>query len=129
MRALANNTVRRLRVGRRWLKHALNTCAGGMAFFSGMCLGILLYLCWVLLSLWFTSQGDRIALSAVATVLGLSTLFPASLVLFYYLRPISPPLTAYTPPRTTVVRVVVASALFTVVVLTIAFGIGGWFVH
>lgn len=129
MRAGASHTVQRLRVWRRWLRRTLNTRTGMMAFFGGMCLGVLLSVCWLLLVLRFDVQADRIALSAAATVLGLSVLLPASLVLVFYFLPISPPLTAYTPPRATILRLMAAFALYTLLVMILVFAIGGLFHH
>lgn len=109
MRTRASTTVKWLRQGRQWLKRNLNTRAGAIAIAGGMCIGLLLRLCWVLLLLWLAPPADPSYLLGQAFALEVSVMATAVCALSgYFLIP----RTAYTPPRAVIAGVVLMYALY-----------------
>lgn len=125
MRPVAGNTVRRLRLGRAWLRYNLNTPAGSAAVIGGLGLGALLRVCWDVLLLLQGSSSGQVALSAEAVAVGLSALVMGVFAAIFLFLPLQPPMTAYTPPRNTIVGIAATCALAMLILVSI----GAWLIY
>lgn len=116
MRTRASTTVRRLRQGQQWINRNLNTRAGTIAAGGGLCLGLLLRLCWVLLLLWLAPPADPSLLQGQAFALGMGVMATAACTLsgFFII-----PRSAYTPPRAVIAGVVCMYAFYIEVVMSV----------
>jgi hypothetical protein len=126
MQRAAINVMWWLRLGQRWLKRNLSTCAGILAFLGGLCLGTLLRLAWVVLLLRVGPPSDQIALSAWAFALGLGVLCLGGFwVAFFLFVPHQRFVPGSTPSRSSITGIVLANAIYVIVALSI----GDWLIH
>lgn len=118
MHGTARITIRRLQQGRRWLKHNVNTRAGTVAALGGLCRGVFLCLCWLLLLLQLTPSFQplrRAGLEGEAFALGLMVMatFAFTLASLFH------PRTEYTPPRVVIAGIVTVGAVYMVVTVVV----------
>lgn len=122
MRRETPGAVRWLRA--RWepLKRDLNTPAGMIAFFGGLCLGLLLRMCWALALLHLDQNADhQIEYSVEAFLMGVFSGFLVIVMLIlFWVKSRQPSTVEYTPPRGVLAKVVAGTALYIIISFSIS---------
>lgn len=119
----ASNTVRLIQTRHRQAKRLLNTRVGTLAVLGGLCLGLVLTMCWSMVRLALAPESEHVILAGDVFVPGLFALFPASLMVAVYFMPVKPPLTTAVPPRCATTWIVALTTMLTFLLLVIGFAV------